>query len=381
MMNETRQAMEHSVSSTAQGVSAGGARQGGAGLTALLAREAVPRRVLVIDGAGLRVGKHSERLRVSRESGVLEDVPLLDLEQVLIVGRGVTVSSDIVVACAERDIALDFVSVREGPQAALLPALPGATVRTRRAQFAAYGDARGAYLARTFAQGKLYNAARLLRYLAKNRHATDEGAYQRAASAAILIEGLARNVASVAGDDADSVRQGVLTLEGQGSELYWSTARALLLAAVEWERRDTRGAQDPVNSALNYGYAILYAQVQRAIVLAGLDPYGGFLHADRPGKPSLVLDMVEEFRQMVVDRCIYALFNKGVRMEMDEESGGLIAPSRYAIIDRVRERLDGDEPYDGRRYALRDIIQGQARRLAAYLRGERAAYEPFIGRW
>jgi len=82
-----------------------------------------------------------------------------------------------------------------------------------------------------------------------------------------------------------------------------------------------------------------------------------------------------------VDRCIYALFNKGVRMEMDEESGGLIAPSRYAIIDRVRERLDGDEPYDGRRCALRDIIQGQARRLAAYLRGERAAYEPFIGRW
>lgn len=148
---------------------------------------------------------------------------------------------------------------------------------------------------------------------------------------------------------------------------------------MEWENRETRGAQDPVNSALNYGYKILYTHVQRAVVLAGLDPYGGFLHVDRPGKPSLVLDMVEEFRQMTVDRCIFALFNQGSHMDL--EDGWLTAAARRAIVDRLRERMESAEPYEGKRVPLRIIVQSQARRVASYLRGDRADYRPFVGRW
>jgi CRISPR-associated protein Cas1 len=62
---------------------------------------------------------------------------------------------------------------------------------------------------------------------------------------------------------------------------------------LDWPGRQTQGATDPLNAALNYCYGVLYAQVERALVLAGLDPYGGFLHVDRPGKPSLTLDLIE----------------------------------------------------------------------------------------
>jgi CRISPR-associated protein Cas1 len=72
----------------------------------------------------------------------------------------------------------------------------------------------------------------------------------------------------------------------------------------DWPGREGRGAQDPLNSLLNYGYGILYGQVEQAIILAGLDPYAGFLHADRPGKPSLTLDLIEEFRQVAIDRVV-----------------------------------------------------------------------------
>src|SRR5204862_398077 len=82
--------------------------------------------------------------------------------------------------------------------------------------------------------------------------------------------------------------------------------------------REGRGATDPLNAALNYGYGILYAQVERALLLAGLDPYAGFLHADRPGKPSLVLDLIEEFRQAVVDRTLIGQVNRGVAFALDE---------------------------------------------------------------
>jgi len=359
------------------------ARRGGAGgrlrLVSLLQLETGPKRVLVVDGPGFYVGKHSERLQVKLYKEIVEEAPLFNLEGVLIVGRGVSLSSDVVAVCAERGIALNFLSEREEPQATLIPSALGATVKTRRQQLAAFGDERGVHLAKAFATGKLINSARLLRYLAKNRRESRPRDYEAAGSAAILIEALSRQLARLEGATVDALRQSILTLEGHAAETYWTAARGLLLAEVDWQGRHTRGAQDPVNASLNYGYKILHTHVQRAILLAGLDPFGGFLHVDRPGKPSLVLDMVEEFRQMAVDRCVFALFNQGVHMET--EDGWLSQASRRAIVDRLRERMEGIEVYEGKRQALRIIVQNQARRVASYLRGEREAYQPFVGRW
>jgi CRISPR-associated protein Cas1 len=115
-------------------------------------------------------------------------------------------------------------------------------------------------------------------------------------------------------------------------------------------------------------------------VLAGLDPYGGFLHADRPGKPSLVLDAIEEFRQAVVDRTIIAFVNKGTALDQDE-AGMLTEVVRRRIAEKVRERLESSEPYEGKRQALRVILQSQARHAATFLRGEREVYTPFVAAW
>jgi CRISPR-associated endonuclease Cas1 len=101
--------------------------------------------------------------------------------------------------------------------------------------------------------------------------------------------------------------------------------------------REHRGAVDPVNSALNYGYGMLYNQVQHALLLAGLDPYAGFVHVDRPGKPSLVLDAIEEFRQPIVDRTVFGLLNKGVEIEVDD-AGMLTQATRRLLAERVRAR-------------------------------------------
>ena len=79
-----------------------------------------------------------------------------------------------------------------------------------------------------------------------------------------------------------------------------------------------RGATDLVNCLLNYGYAILYTCVQGAIIRAGLDPFAGFLHVDRPGRASLVLDFMEEFRQQVVDRTVFSMINQGTSLEIEE---------------------------------------------------------------
>lgn len=149
---------------------------------------------------------------------------------------------------------------------------------------------------------------------------------------------------------------------------------------LAWPGREGRGARDPFNSALNYGYGILYSQVQRAIVLAGLDPYGGFIHVDRPGKPSLVLDFIEEFRVPVVDRTILGLVNKGVAIEQDER-GYLTDKTRRFLAEKVLDRLESKEKYAQKRHTLRAIIQMQARQIATFLRRERDCYHPFVVKW
>ena len=111
-------------------------------------------------------------------------------------------------------------------------------------------------------------------------------------------------------------------------------------ATRPFETREHRGAPDAVNSALNYGYGILYTQVWGAIMNAGLEPFAGFLHVDRPGKPSLVLDLIEEFRQPIVDRAVIAALTKGLKLETRE--GLLTDESRRAVAGAVLERLESE---------------------------------------
>ncbi len=115
-------------------------------------------------------------------------------------------------------------------------------------------------------------------------------------------------------------------------------------------------------------------------MLAGLDPYAGFTHVDRPGKPSLTLDLVEEFRQPVVDRTIAAIFNQKTAIIVDDDHL-LTDASRKTIVAKVLERLEKTEKYEGKRVPLRIIIQNQARHLATFVRRDRPAYEGFTVKW
>lgn len=340
-----------------------------------------PDDCLIVDQYGAFLGRHSERLKLTVKGELVTERPLLGLEHVLILAGGVSLSADAIRGCAERGIPISFVSRSGSPYAKLIaPELTG-TVQTRRQQLLAFGDGRGVYLARAFAVGKLQNQATLLKYIAKYRQSTAPETYEMAREAAFRIEHLARRITEVDGETVDDVRMTIMNLEAQAARHYWEAARHLvqLPPGVDWPGRETRGSTDLVNQCLNYGYGILYAQVERAVLLAGLDPYAGFLHEDRPGKPSLVLDLIEEFRPYAVDRCVFALLNQRVQLGQDDH-GRLDDETRTTLAKRVNERLEGEEPYEGRRRRLRTIIQSQARRVATYVRGE-AVYKAWAGRW
>ncbi len=341
---------------------------------------------LIVDDYGAFVGKHSGRLRVMRSGEgtvserLAQEAPLLHLESVLISGRGVSLSADAVEACTKEGIPIHFVDWRGRPYAALYSAGLTGTVLTRRAQLAAYEDERGLALGLAFAQGKVENQAGFLRYTAKYRKETDPELHQELRLCAGEVRDHLEDLRQMKAGTVEEARYQILSAEGRAAQIYWGALKALLPERYGWPGRKGRGAKDPINAALNYGYGILYGQVERALVLAGLDPYGGFIHADRPGKPSLVFDLIEEFRQVVVDRTVVGMANRKMALELDEK-GLLRKETRRKIAEKVLERLEACDRYERKRRPLRTIIQSQARHVATFVRGDRDAYEPFIARW
>ena len=335
---------------------------------------------LVVEGNGSFVGKHQGRLRVTRAQKLVAEVALIHLKRVIIVSTGVSLSSDVVRTCSEEGIPIHFLSSRGTAVASLYSAGLTGTVLTRRAQLQAYETQRGVQAAKAFVAGKLENQGNLLRYMAKYRKETNPEAYTQLMQAALIMQDHIHELEQIDAEKIEDVRERVLSVEGRAAQHYWGQVGSVIPAELNWPGRETHGATDAFNSALNYGYGVLYCQVEQALTLAGLDPYGGFLHGDRPGKPSLVLDCIEEFRQAVVDRTIIALVNKHVVIEQDEQHR-LSEAIRLKIVEKIGERLDGSELYEKKRQALRFILQSQARHLALFLRGERDTYEPFVAGW
>ncbi len=338
---------------------------------------------LVVEGKGSFLGKHQGRIRVTREQKTVEEVPLIHLKQIVIVDNGVGISSDVIRICSEEGIPIHFLNRRGAAIASLYAAGLTGTVLTRRAQLLAYEQKVGVAVAKAFITGKLENQANLLRYMAKYRKETNATLYEELMLVALEMRDYVYELERWDAERIDEVREQLLSVEGRAAQRYWAAiGRVLpdLPEEVEWPGRETQGATDLFNAALNYGYGILYGQIEHALTLAGLDPFGGFLHTDRPGKPSLVLDCIEEFRQAVVDRTIIGLLNKRVPLEQDEE-GLLTETTCKKIAEKVIERLESSETYEKKRQALRFILQSQARHLALFLRNDRASYEPFIAGW
>ena len=341
---------------------------------------------LIVEDFGVHLSKHSGRLKVMRlgdgtpSERLVQQAPLLHLESVLISGRGISLSSDAVEACCERGIPIYFLSSLGQPYARLYSAGLTGTVQTRRAQLRAYDDGRSLALALAFARGKICNQANLLKYMGKYRKQADPDLFAALTQAADDVQVHLKELDTLEGGTAAEVRDRLMGIEGRAARRYWGAVKKVLPAGCGWPGRRGRGARDAVNSALNYGYGILYSQVERAIVLAGLDPYAGFAHADRPGKPSLVLDLIEEFRAPAIDRTVFGLVNKGVAIEQDDR-GRLVKETRRTLAEKVLDRLDRPVRYERKRHPLRAVIQTQARHVATYLRGDRAAYTPFVTQW
>jgi CRISP-associated protein Cas1 len=333
---------------------------------------------LIVETRGTRVSKHRMRLVVRKED-TRREFAVEDIEQIIL-GPGISITTDALLLAVEHGTDVVLSDWREDPKARLVSGgLLGAAL-TKRNQLAALDDERGVRIAWQVVRAKCRNQAHLLgRVNRSGRLAAVEEAVRR-----IRAVVRAAGVADLSG--LDEMRPRIFAAEGAAGRLYISGFRQLLPEGLDFVRRTRRPPGDIVNAALSYGYGILHTQVQRGLFLVGLEPAAGFLHTDRWGRSSLTLDLMEPFRQPVVDRAVLTLARRGQldpgrHAEPHGDGVYLSAGGRKLVAGQVFGRLGTTFTYRGQRVTWKQAIVLEARAVASYLLGHRSTYVAYVHRW
>lgn len=314
---------------------------------------------------GVFIGMAKNRYTIKEHGKVLQSIPKSQIERIIINARGVTLSSSLIESCSKAKVPIDFIDHTHTPYASIVTnhaPLPQTAIR----QYEIYFSGEGLYLAKEFIEGKAKNQINYLKYLDRYHEKLDP-----------IITKMEYQLKEM--KKKGSTTAEVMGYEGSISALYWSGIAAVLDTSWGFTARVTKGASDTVNSALNYAYAILYGKIQEALVRSGLSLYVSYLHVPDQHKPTLVFDMIEEFRAFVVDRTIVTMLNRDEPIRVDS-SGKLTQLARQKIAENVFERLGSYTTWKKESRKITTIIQYQAYLLSRHIHGEEK-YAAFIGKY
>jgi CRISP-associated protein Cas1 len=315
-------------------------------------------------------------------------VPLIKIDRVVVQGNS-TLTSPAVAALMERQAEVTFLNQYGRFQGHLAPALTK-NGQLRLAQTAAYHDPqRHHHMVQAFVYGKLANMRTMI--LRANRKRQQPQLSQAAAA----IQQAMKDVQATRPDNtppdpaqpqANSVYGRLQGLEGNATAHYFNSFKHLLQQPDMYNGRTRRPPRDPANALLSYGYTILLNQVISAICTVGLDPYVGYLHRSQYGKPALALDLMEEFRPLIVDSVVINLINTRSLKEKDfiETLGSyrLTDYGRRTFLTKLEARFDETitHPTFDYKVTYRRAIELQARLLAKTIMDEIPTYPPFTVR-
>ncbi|MBZ0232895.1 MAG: CRISPR-associated endonuclease Cas1 [Deltaproteobacteria bacterium] len=356
-------------------------REGGGDGDADGLRRLIPARddalPLYVQTAGSRIGRRGEELVVETREGDKTSVKLIDTSQICVFGA-VQISTQAIQELADRGIAVSYLS-SGGWFYAITRGMDHKNVELRRRQFAAAGNPQTCLeLARRLVTVKIKNQRTIVR--------------RNAETAPALVLDRMRELVDRIGE-VDSL-ESLLGVEGTAARLYFDAYGGLFKASgndsprlgFDFEGRNRRPPKDPINALLSLGYALLTKDLTITLLGVGFDPYLGFYHQPRYGRPALALDVMEEFRPIIVDSVVLSAVNTGAVQAADFINRGgawaLTPAGRGKFIRAYERRMDElvTHPTFGYRVSYRRILEVQVRLLARFLMGELPEYPAFATR-
>ncbi len=326
---------------------------------------------LVEQGATLR--KDSNSFVITKEKVVLQKIPAIKVEQVVIFGN-VNLTTPVIHHLLDQGIDCVFCS-STGKYHGRLISTESKFGLLRQSQYEAVStQSLKLAIATQIVRAKLCNQRTMLMRYARER--ADPNIGDAVTSLQKSLERL-----QGAGDISS-----VLGIEGYAGTVYYGSFRCLLKQDLGFQARMRRPPRDPVNSLLSFGYTLLVYGVQAAIRTVGLDPFLGFLHSIEYSKPSLALDLMEEFRPIIVDSIVLRLINNNILTEKDFEpsqDSGMVRLTPAAIktfLHHYEERVQTEviHPNTDTKATYRRCFELQARQIARVVTGKDRTYQPFL---
>ncbi|HEY1353492.1 MAG TPA: type I-D CRISPR-associated endonuclease Cas1d [Ktedonobacteraceae bacterium] len=322
-----------------------------------------------------------------------ERIPLMKVDEVIVLGE-VTLTASALHLLLEHDVEITFLGRYGQFKGRLSPPFSKNAV-LRMAQYRTHQNmVQRCELARRFVMGKLANQRQ--RLLRLNRTLADHEVGQAIGQLATAVRTLetlpllpAEPVQSTTGGDnrvQNTPLATILGIEGAGSAAYFRCFGKFLSRHDLWSfpGRVKRPPTDPVNALLSFGYALLAIKCASVVQLIGLDHFVGYLHSTVYGRPALALDLMEEFRPLIVDATVLSIFNNRMLTSEDfmaEMGTCRLKPEKHSVLFvKLEERLNEEvtHPLFGYRTTYRRSMELQGRLLAKWLTGEIEAYTPFF---
>lgn len=320
---------------------------------------------LVINNFGAYLRKHKDMFCVMMDEKNVE-VPVIKVDNIW-VSTSALVSTDAIHCAMENNIDIVFLDKYGNPYARIWHPNLGSTPLIRRKQLEASTNDKGIGLVKAWTKKKLKNQSNLLKKLKKTRPKQQK----RLGSIISQLRIYYKKISKLEGDIEEN-RQSILGLEGISSRIYFEALSETLPKKWRFNGRSRRPAKDPFNCTLNYGYGILYSIVERACILAGLDPYVGFLHTDDYNKKSFVFDVIEQYRGHV-DQTVLFLFTRKMMKDncFDSVEGGYVLNDngKKILMTTLNDHFDKQVMYKRKKTKLRNIIQSDCYCVANELTG------------
>jgi CRISP-associated protein Cas1 len=336
---------------------------------------------LYVQTAGAYLHKEGETVKVEVERQTKLTVPLHHLDGIVCFGR-VSVSPPLMAECCERDIGVSWMTDEGRFQCRVVGAESGNVLLRRQQYRLADSDETALSIARGIVAAKIQNSCGVLLRGARESENSDEEAVLRRA-----VDRLECSIQSLPAAESLNVVRGC---EGEAARVYFESFSLLLKQQREhfaMTERSRRPPKDRLNTLLSFVYSVLTHDMAAALSTTGLDPAVGFLHVDRPGRLSLALDLLEEFRAVIADRLVLSLINlKQVQPDgFETQPTGAVLMSHStrravlsALVQRKREELT--HPLLDDKVAIGLLPLLQARFLARHVRGDLPAYPAFVGK-
>lgn len=323
--------------------------------------------------------KKGDAVEIVVADKTIASIPMINLDSIVCFGN-IYISPFLLGAAPEHNITISFLS-ESGKFLARVQGPVAGNVLLRKAQYRISDDKeKSAHIAKYFIIGKIANQKTVLqRALRDHKEKVDVKKIQYA------IHVLDTNISKIEKEnDLDKLRG----LEGDSAETYFSVFDELIVSQKElfkFEGRNRRPPLDNVNAMLSYVYTLLYHDMISACEVVGLDPAVGFMHRDRPGRLSLALDLMEEFRAFFADRLVLSLINRNEvnASQFEKTSSGAVVMSEVArktVISAYQKKKETvlNHPYVEKKMHLAILIHTQARLLARCLRGDIDGYPVYI---